>query len=166
LLPDLVGRGKVIGAVEIAVVDLLARHEFFDLERMGALDLDLLDLLILDLNILALADLVAAADVLPVDRLAGFRLDQLLLEPGARLLVDPVERNLLRARCRRIEGNRAGHERELQVALPIRTRGHGDSYTAAPIGAWVETSGTPRERSIAFTIKTLTTVIQLCSGRQ
>jgi hypothetical protein len=77
------------------------------------------------LKVLALADLVAAADVLLVHRLGGLCIDKLLLEPVAGLLVDPVERDPFRTRCRRLERNRAGYERELEVALPIRARGHG-----------------------------------------
>ena len=49
LLPDLIGRRNVIGALEIAVVDLGTRHEAVDLDGMGALDPNLLDLLVLDL---------------------------------------------------------------------------------------------------------------------
>ncbi len=131
LLADLIGGRDVVRALDIAIVDLLARHEAFDLERMRALDLDLLDLLVLDLNVLALADLVAAADVLLVHRLGGLRIDQLLLEPVAGLLVDPVERHSLRAGRSRIQSDRTGYQRELQVALPISTRGHDYSYNSS-----------------------------------
>jgi hypothetical protein len=48
---------------------------------VGAFDPNLLDFLILDLEILALANLIAAANVLFVDRLAGFGVDELLLQP-------------------------------------------------------------------------------------
>ena len=51
-----------------------------------------------DLEVLALSNLGASANVLLFDRLAGFGVDELLLQPVSGLLVDPVERNALRAR--------------------------------------------------------------------
>ena len=73
---------------------------------MGAFDPDLLDLLVLDLEVLPLANFVAATNVLLLDRLARFGVDELLLQPVSGLLVDTVERNSLRARRGRIEGDR------------------------------------------------------------
>src|SRR5207237_4310249 len=43
--------------------------------------------------------------------------------PG--LPVDLVEADLFGIRCRRIEGNRTGHERKAQEALPVGAGGHG-----------------------------------------
>ena len=78
---------------------------------MRAFDPDLLDLLVLDLKILALPDLVAAADILFLDRLAGLGIDLLLLQAIAGLLVDAVEGDPLRARCGRIESDGARNQR-------------------------------------------------------
>jgi hypothetical protein len=39
---------------------------------------------------------------------------QLLLQPMTSLLVDAVEGDALRSRCRRIEGDRAGHQGQLR----------------------------------------------------
>jgi hypothetical protein len=44
---------------------------------------------------LALANLIAATNVLLFDRLAGFGIDELLLQPVSGLYIDPVERNSL-----------------------------------------------------------------------
>jgi hypothetical protein len=49
--------------------------------------------MILDQEVLALANLVAATNVLLVNRLAGFGVDELLLQPISGLLVNAVERN-------------------------------------------------------------------------
>ena len=73
---------------------------------MGAFDPDLLDLLVLDLEVLPLANFVAATNVLLLDHVARFGVDELLLQPVSGLLVDTVERNTLRARRGRIEGDR------------------------------------------------------------
>src|SRR5207248_4305351 len=43
--------------------------------------------------------------------------------PG--LPVDLVEADLFGIRCRRIEGNRTGHERKAQEAFPVGAGGHG-----------------------------------------
>ena len=64
LLAGLAVRHDVIGAVEVALVDLIDGHELVDVERVRALDLDGLDLLGLDLDVLALGDFVAATLVL------------------------------------------------------------------------------------------------------
>ena len=70
LLGDLVVRGDVVGRLEIALVDLLARHEALDVDRVGALDLDRVELLVLDEDVGALADLVALDLLVVLDRLA------------------------------------------------------------------------------------------------
>jgi hypothetical protein len=48
LLADGLVRRKVIGAVEEAFVDLGARHERADFDRVVALDLDRFELVVLD----------------------------------------------------------------------------------------------------------------------
>ena len=53
-------RNEVVGAIEISPVDLVDGHEFFDVERVGALDLDRLDLFGADFDVLALGDLCRA----------------------------------------------------------------------------------------------------------
>ncbi len=109
---------------------------------MGALDPDLLDLVVLDLKVLALADLVAAADVLLLDRLAGLGVDLLLLETVSGLLVDPVERDPLRARRGRIKGDGAGNQGQFQIALPVGPGRHGNApdanghFRGGPAPAW------------------------------
>src|SRR5690606_29900184 len=65
LLPDLIGRREIIGAVEIALVDFRAWNEAVDLDRAAALDPDLLEFLVLDEKILTLRIFVAATNVLP-----------------------------------------------------------------------------------------------------
>ena len=51
------------------------------------------------------------------------------LEPVAGFLVDAVERDTFRTRRRRIERDRAGHERPLEVALPVSAWGHATLLT-------------------------------------
>jgi hypothetical protein len=78
LLSDRLARGDVIGGVEEALIDLRARHEAVDLDRMGARDLDGVELLIGDDEILALRHLVAAGFVFGANRRAGLFIDELL----------------------------------------------------------------------------------------
>jgi hypothetical protein len=81
LLGDRLVGGDIIRCVEEALVDLEARHEAVDFDRMGALDLDGFEFLVLDHEVLPLGDLVAAALVFRVDRLAGLLIDELLAQP-------------------------------------------------------------------------------------
>ena len=96
ILPDRIVGGDVVGRVEETLVDIGARHETVDVDRVAAGDLDRLQLLILHEEILALADLVAAGLVVRLDGFAGLLVDELLAQPVAGLAVDLPERNSLR----------------------------------------------------------------------
>jgi hypothetical protein len=61
--------GNVIGTVQETVIDLSARHETVELDRVRAFDLDLLEFVVF-LAILTLPDLVAATNVFFLDDLA------------------------------------------------------------------------------------------------
>ena len=63
---------------------------------MRAFNLDGLQLLVLDEEELAFADLVAAALVVGIDRVAGLLVDELLAQPVAGPAVDLAEGNPLR----------------------------------------------------------------------
>ncbi len=76
----------------------------------------------------AFADLVAAAFVGGVDRLASLVIDQLLADAIAGDFVDLPEGDALAGGGRRIKRHGTGDEGELQIALPIGTSGgHGNS---------------------------------------
>src|SRR5207253_1774218 len=66
-LSDFFGRGDVVRAVEVAIVDLRSRHKTVDFEGTGALDPNFFEFVILDLKILPLSDLVPSANVLLLD---------------------------------------------------------------------------------------------------
>jgi hypothetical protein len=121
----------VVGAFEIAFVDLGAGYEMVDLNRLGALYGDRVEFLIFNQDEGVLRDLIAATLILGFDRLPRYVVNKLLAEAVAGRLVDLAERHPL-ARCRRgVEGDGTGNERELQIALPIGPgRGH-DGYSAA-----------------------------------
>jgi hypothetical protein len=112
----------VVRLVEIALVDLGARHEAFDVDRVRALDRDRLELVVVDRHVLALADLVAAALVRGIDRVAGLLVHHQLAQAMAGPGVDLVEMRLLGLRCRREELDRAGDEGEAQMTFPIGAR--------------------------------------------
>ena len=101
----------------------LARHETVDLDHVGALDLDRFELLVLDDQILALGDLVAAAFVLGIDRLAGFLIDELLTQPIAGRLVDLPEGDALCGRAGGVQCDRARDQGQLEIAFPVGTHG-------------------------------------------
>jgi hypothetical protein len=82
-----------------------------------------------ELDVFALANLVALDDVLALDLVAGVGIDLAVLDAVAGGLVELMEADLLPLGRRREKRDRAGNERELEVALPISTRCHGDSRT-------------------------------------
>src|SRR5262249_53525212 len=125
LLPDPISRRDVIRLLQVTIVDLGSRDEGVDSDCVGAFDPNLLDFLVLDLKILALANLVAPANVLLFDRLTGFGVDELLLQPVSGLFVDAGKRNALRAGRGRIKRDWARNQGQLKVTLPGSTRGHG-----------------------------------------
>src|SRR5215467_1375929 len=128
---SLAGWSDKIWAIQVTMINFDYRHEAVDLDGVSALNLDLLELVILDTEVRTLSDFIAAADRLLIDDVAGFGINQLLLEPVVGFLVDAVERDTLRTRRRRIERDRARHERQLEVPLPVSTRGHGTLLTQA-----------------------------------
>src|SRR5262249_46066567 len=125
LLAHLVGRRDIVRRIEVTIVDLRTRHEAVDLDRVGTLDLDRLDLRVFDLDVLSLGHFVAAADVFLLDRISSLGIYKLLLQPVSGLLVDPVERDALSARGSGIERDRTRDQRQLEIPLPVGTRGHG-----------------------------------------
>src|SRR6185437_6575926 len=123
-------RNEVVGALDVALVDLGFRHEAVDVDRMAALDRDRVELLVLDLQVDALVDLVAPPLVVGIDRLPRLVVDQLLAEAVAGLLVDLPESDPLARRGRGVERDRAGDEGKLEIAFPVGAgRGHGNSYS-------------------------------------
>ena len=73
---------------------------------------------------LPLRELIAAGLLVALDDVAGLGVDHLLLQPVAGLLVDQVEAGLSADVDRRIERDRAGHQRKFQGAFPIGAGGH------------------------------------------
>ena len=115
---------EVIGADHIAAVDVAAWHEFVDLDGAGRLQRDVVELVLGHLDIGVGVDLVALDDVLVGHFLAGVRVDLGVLDAVAGLAVDLVEGDLFGIRGRRIKGDRAGHQRKAQKALPVGAGGH------------------------------------------
>ena len=92
VLPDLIVRRDVVGAVQISLVDLLARNERVDFDGVVALDRNGVEFIIVHRDVGVLRVLVAAAFILALDRLARDLVDQLLPQAVAGLLVDLAER--------------------------------------------------------------------------
>jgi hypothetical protein len=80
-------RRDIVGAIEVAPVDLVDGHELINIKRVGALDLDGLDLLGLDLDVLALGDLIPAGLIFFIDDLARDLVHHLLAKAVASLAV-------------------------------------------------------------------------------
>ena len=95
VLPDLAVRRDVVGAVQIPLVDLLARDERVDFDGVLALDRKGVEFVVVHRDVGVLGVFVAAALVVALDRLAGDLVDQLLAQAVACLLVDLAERDTL-----------------------------------------------------------------------
>jgi hypothetical protein len=109
---DLAVRHEVVGADNIAAVDIGSRNEFVDLDGAGRFQRDVVEFVLRHLDVGIGVDLVALHDVVVGDFLAGLGVDLGVFDAVAGLAVDLVEGDLLGVRRRRIEGDRAGHERE------------------------------------------------------
>jgi hypothetical protein len=84
----------------------------------------LLKLLFLDDEKLVLTHRVAAPAIQRLHNLSGADIDELVPEPVASLAVYLAEADPLRSRDRGVECDRAGDQRKLQIAFPMRSRGH------------------------------------------
>jgi hypothetical protein len=112
-LTHAIGGRQVIGRIEIELVDLLARHEALDVDRVIALDLHRLELVVVEHDVLAFGDLVALRLLLRFHRLAGLFVDELAAHPVAGVAVERAKRDPLGGGRGRKEGDRTGDEREL-----------------------------------------------------
>src|SRR5262249_4439590 len=81
---------------------------------------------------LIFADLETTRLVGRLHDLAGDRVDQLLTQPVAGGAVDLAKRDALGGGDRRVEGNRARDQRQLEIATPICARGHRGTPSSAP----------------------------------
>ena len=76
------------------------------------------ELFVLERHVLVRPALVAFDLVILVDRIPSLRIDKAALDPIAGGPIQGVKADLLAVGDRRHHGDRAGHQRELQVALP------------------------------------------------
>ena len=90
-------RHDVVRRLEERGIDLIARDEVLDVDRLRRLDVRLREVLRLDDDELVLLDLVALDDVLPLDGLAGRRAHALVADRREVALVEQAEVELLRA---------------------------------------------------------------------
>ena len=100
-------------------------NELVDLDGALAFDRDGFQLVRIKLDVFALVDLEAFDDVGGFDFVAGFGIDLAIPNAVAGFLIELMEADLLAFAGRRIKRDRAGDERQLQIAFPVRTRGHG-----------------------------------------
>ena len=132
-LPNPLMRHDIVGAIQISLVNLFAWNERVDFDGVGALDRNGVEFIIVHRDVSVPRVFVAAAFVRAIDRLACNLIDELLAQAVAGLLVDLAERYPL-GRCRPcVEGDGARHKRQLEVAFPIRTRGHHGCLLWLPV---------------------------------
>src|SRR5436309_3154043 len=104
-----VGR-DVIGAIDVALVDLLHRYKAVNVDGMGTFDLNGFQLFLGNLDVLALFQLITAGLLFALDHVAGLGVDHLLLQAVAGLLVDHVEVGFFDRCVGRIKRQRARDE--------------------------------------------------------
>ena len=111
----------------------------------GALDLDRFQLLGLDLDVFALAEFVAAALVSLSTTLAGLFVHHLLAQPVAGLAVDLVKMRFLGLAGGGIERDGTGHQRQLEITLPIGQAPPCSNSQPTSANAWPLESVPPPE---------------------
>jgi hypothetical protein len=89
-----VGR-NVVGAVQIPLVDLLARNERVDLDGVSAVDRKGIEFVVIHQDVGVFRVFVAPALVFTLDRFPGDLIDQLLAQSVAGLLIDLAKRDPL-----------------------------------------------------------------------
>ena len=109
---------KAIGLVEIEVIDAGQVDECGNREGLVAVRNDRGDFVRLDGDKFVLPDFVALDLIVAFDRLAGLGVDELAANPVARRPVDRMQGDPLARRCDSVEGDRAGHLRDLEEAFP------------------------------------------------
>ena len=114
----------VVRAVQIELVDFFLGHELVDLDRALALDGGGLELFRLDLDVFAFTDLVALDDVGRIHLLVGLGVDLAVFDAVAGVSIDLMKADFLALAGRGEQCDRTRDERKLQVAFPIRARGH------------------------------------------
>ena len=112
-------RDDVVRAIVVALVDLLSRHECVDVDRVRADQLDGFQLFRLDLDVAAFGEFVTAPLVVFIDGAARLLVHHFLAQPVAVLAIDLVEMDFVRLARGRVEDDRAGHERKLEITLPV-----------------------------------------------
>jgi hypothetical protein len=130
-------RTDVVGADQVARVDISSADELVDLDGARRFQRDLLELLLGDLDVLAFVELVALDDVLVGHLVPGVGIDLQVLDPMAGCPVELVERDLLALGRGRIERHRTGDKGQTQEAFPVGTGSHvrGTPKTGA---AWIQ----------------------------
>jgi hypothetical protein len=125
VVADLAVRTQIVGADQVAGIDLAAVDELVDFYGPGGFQRDVLELLLADLDEGVGVDLVALDDVFVGHFLAGVRIHLRILDAVAGLPVELVERDLLGFRGGRVQRDWTGDERKAEKAFPIRAGGHG-----------------------------------------
>ncbi len=109
VVPDLAVRTEVVGADNIARVDLVASHELVDLDGTGGLQRDVFELLLGHLDVGVGVNLEALHDVFVRHFLPGLGVHPRVLDTVTRISVDLVEANLFGIGRRWIERDGTGN---------------------------------------------------------
>jgi hypothetical protein len=112
---------EVIGHVPVQVIDAGLGHEFLDVDGVRALQLDAFQFLAAQQHVLAFGDLEALDEATALDAIPRPRIDRNHVDAVVGLRIDKVKPNGIAVVGRRIEGDRAGDQRQAQMALPRRT---------------------------------------------
>ena len=91
ILANFVVRHDVVGRVEVSLVDVRERYELVDRDGVAAVYLERFQLFVINSDINVLLDLIALDDVRLVDLVARVAVDLLVVNAGARRLVDLVD---------------------------------------------------------------------------
>jgi hypothetical protein len=124
LLSDFTIWNDKVWVAQVEFVDFRLRDEFINLDDALAFNGYGIEFLRFKLDILALGDLVAFDDVSTLHIVPSYRINFSVADAITGLLVKLVETDLFPLRRRWEQCDRARDERKLEIAFPIRARGH------------------------------------------
>jgi hypothetical protein len=124
VVADLAVGPQIVGADQVARVDLAAVDELVDLDGARGFQRDVLEFFLADFDVGVGVDLEALDDVFVLDLLAGVGVHLGVLDAVPGLPVQLVERDLLALRGGQVKRYRTGDEREAEKPFPIGAWGH------------------------------------------
>ncbi|MNS81133.1 hypothetical protein D3C72_1148360 [compost metagenome] len=121
--PHALFRHHIEGVVPVEPVDIRLVDELIDGDGLRAFQPHLVEVGLVEQDVFVLGHLIALDQIGPLDR-AGVRVRRHHADAVVGGRIDQVKAHVAGAAGRSVEGDRTGHQRQLQMPLPGRPRRH------------------------------------------